>query len=252
LELFRSVVSVTIPTLNRPHYLDKAIDSVLKQRGLGSDFDVELFVVDNGNLPETADVVLRYGDSVRLLRIATRGIGYARNAGVDASSGEYLAFLDDDDIWTEDKLQKQLQVFTKQPEVGAVFGHMQQFLCPDVNPAQLEKVRHLNGQVIPAPLATSILMRRSAWDRVGYFDTTLQIGVDIDWYSRLCDAGLELLMLPDVLYLRRIHETNTNFTHSHEKNGRLLMLKRIIDRRRAAEAAKGALPLGDQAKSQQQ
>jgi GT2 family glycosyltransferase len=117
---------------------------------------------------------------------------------------------------------------------------MRQFLCPQVDSAELEKVKHLDGQVLPAPLATSILMRRSAWERVGLFDTSLQIGVDVDWYSRVCDSKIATMMLPDVLYLRRIHKTNTNFTHSHEKNGRLLMLKRIIDRRRAAEVARGS------------
>jgi GT2 family glycosyltransferase len=137
-------------------------------------------------------------------------------------------------------LQRQLKAFEEQPELDAVFGHMRQFLCPQVDSAELEKVKHLDGQVLPAPLATSILMRRSAWERVGLFDTSLQIGVDVDWYSRVCDSKIATMMLPDVLYLRRIHKTNTNFTHSHEKNGRLLMLKRIIDRRRAAEVARGS------------
>ena len=229
-------VSIIIPTLDRPQYLSQAVESVLAQQGA----KLELLVADNGNLPETAKVVAKYGDRVRHVTLPSRGIGLARNAGVAASIGDFIAFLDDDDLWTEDKLQRQLSVFQEQPELDAVFGHMKQFLCPDVDPIHLEKVRHLDGQVIPAPLATSILMRRSAWDRVGPFDTTLQIGVDVDWYSRVVDAGLKTLMLPDVLYLRRIHQTNTNFTHAHEKNGRLLMLKRIIDRRRAAESSKAA------------
>ena len=226
-------VSVVIPTFDRPGYLAQAIESVLVQQGA----DLEVLVADNGTMRETADEVARFGDRVKYLYSPIPGIGLARNAGVSASTGDFIAFLDDDDLWTADKLQRQLRAFDEHPRLEAVFGHMRQFLCPQVDRMQLEKVKHLDGQVIPAPLATSILIRRSAWERVGPFDTSLQIGVDVDWYSRVCDSKIETLMLPDVLYLRRIHQTNTNFTHSHEKNGRLLMLKRIIDRRRAAEEA---------------
>jgi glycosyltransferase involved in cell wall biosynthesis len=226
-------VSVVIPTYDRPAYLAEAIDSVLCQQGA----DLEVLVADNGNMRETEQVAARFDDRVHYLHLPSPGIGLARNAGVAASTGEFIAFLDDDDLWTADKLLRQLKALEEQPSLDAVFGHMRQFLCPKVDLAELETVKHLEGQVIPAPLATSILMRRSAWERVGPFDTSLQIGVDVDWYSRICDSKIATLMLPDVLYLRRIHKTNTNFTHSHEKNGRLLMLKRIIDRRRAAELA---------------
>lgn len=226
-------VSIIIPTYDRPDYLAEAIESVLQQQGA----ELEVLVADNGTMGEIKEVAKRFGDQVVYFHLESPGIGLARNAGVAASTGDFIAFLDDDDLWTVDKLQRQLRAFEEQPELDAVFGHMRQFLCPRVDTAELEKVKHLDGQVIPAPLATSILMRRSAWERVGPFDTSLQIGVDVDWYSRVCDSKIATLMLPDVLYLRRIHKTNTNFTHSHEKNGRLLMLKRIIDRRRAAELA---------------
>lgn len=229
-------VSIIIPTHNRPVYLAEAIESVLVQRGA----DLEVLVADNGTMGETKEVAKGFGDRIVYFRLESPGIGLARNAGVAASTGDFIAFLDDDDLWTGDKLQRQLKAFEEHPELDAVFGHMRQFLCPQVDSAELEKVKHLDGQVLPAPLATSILMRRSAWERVGLFDTSLQIGVDVDWYSRVCDSKIATMMLPDVLYLRRIHKTNTNFTHSHEKNGRLLMLKRIIDRRRAAEVARGS------------
>jgi glycosyltransferase involved in cell wall biosynthesis len=229
-------VSIIIPTYNRPVYLAEAIESVLVQRGA----DLEVLVVDNGTMGETKEVAKGFGDRIVYFHLESPGIGLARNAGVAASTGDFIAFLDDDDLWTGDKLQRQLKAFEEHPELDAVFGHMRQFLCPQVDSEELEKVKHLDGQVLPAPLATSILMRRSAWERVGLFDTSLQIGVDVDWYSRVCDSKIATMMLPDVLYLRRIHKTNTNFTHSHEKNGRLLMLKRIIDRRRAAEVARGS------------
>jgi glycosyltransferase involved in cell wall biosynthesis len=206
-----------------------AIESVLNQ----TIPPLEVIVVDNGGLPVTVDTVKPYGDKVRLIRLPTPGIGLARNAGVEASCGDFIGFLDDDDLWVDCKLEKQLQVLQSDSTLDAVFGHMQQFLTPEIDPERLVKFRHLDGKIQPAPLATSILMRRPAWDRVGPFDTSLQVGVDVDWYGRLCDAGIRTFMVEDVLYLRRIHQTNSAFTHEHEKNGRLLMLKRLIDRRRS-------------------
>ena len=226
------LVSAILPTFDRPHYLVTAIESVLAQSGAR----LELIVVDNGTIDETAAVVARYGDRARYLRVPTRGIALARNAGVEVATGDFLAFLDDDDAWTPDKTELQLRAFAERPELDAVYGHMRQFLCPDTDPAELERFRHLDGQVVPAPTAPSVLLRRSAWERVGAFDTSLQMGVDVDWYSRVCHAGLTTTTLDDVAYLRRIHRTNTNLTLAHERSERLTALKRHIDRRRAAAA----------------
>lgn len=223
------LVSVILPTFDRPAYLAAAIESVLAQ-SVGRH---ELLVVDNGTLDATAGVVARYGERARYLRMPTRGIAHARNAGVAAASGDFLAFLDDDDLWLPGKTELQLRAFAERPELDAVYGHMRQFLCPDVDPGELERFRHLDGQVLPAPSAPSVLLRRAAWERVGPFDTSMQVAVEMEWYSRVCLAGLATRTLDDVLYLRRIHRTNTNVEFAHDQRERLLALKRHLDRRRA-------------------
>lgn len=226
------LISVIIPTYNRPRYLGEAIESVLGQ-SCGSH---EIIVVDDGSTDPPADVVAAFGDRVVLLRQDNRGTGAARNAGIARSTGEFLAFLDDDDVWVERKLSLQMQVFEAAPETDVVYGHMEQFVTPGLDEDQSSRLRHLAGQVVAAPIAPSMLIRRASFDRVGPFDESLQIGVEMDWYAKLCDAGLRSVMLDAVLYRRRLHGSNVNITRADEQSERLLVLKRIIDRRRQAAA----------------
>jgi glycosyltransferase involved in cell wall biosynthesis len=226
------LISVIIPTWNREQYLREAIDSVLGQ----SYENREIIVVDDGSTDGTVDMVSRFGDRVLLLRQDNRGTGAARNAGIAQAAGTFLAFLDDDDVWADAKLLRQMQAFDDAPDTDAVYGHMEQFVSPEIDDDQRSRFRHLNGQVIPAPIAPAMLIRRASFDRVGPFDESLQIGVEIDWYARLCEAGLKTVMLDAVLYRRRLHTSNVNLTRSDEQPERLHVLKRIIDRRRKAAA----------------
>ena len=226
------LISVVIPTYNRAHYLGEAIESVLRQ----SYGNLELFVVDDGSTDHTPDIVAGFGDRVRFVRQENRGTGAARNAGISRAAGQFLAFLDDDDVWADGKLACQLQAFEAAPETDAVYGHMEQFVTPELDDDKRARFRHLAGRVIPAPIAPSMLIRRPSFDRVGLFDESLPIGLEMDWYARLCDGGLKTVMLDAVLYRRRLHGSNVNLTRSNEQPERLLVLKRIIDRRRKAAA----------------
>jgi glycosyltransferase involved in cell wall biosynthesis len=226
------LISVVITTYNRAHYLGEAIESVLAQ----SYGNREIIVVDDGSTDHTPHIVAGFGDRVRFVRQENRGTGAARNAGITQATGEFLAFLDDDDVWTEDKLARQTQVFETSPETDAVYGHMEQFVSPELDDEHRARFRHLAGQVVQAPIAPAILIRRASLDRVGLFDESLQLGVEMDWYARLCEAGLKTVMLDAVLYRRRLHGSNVNLARADEQPERLLVLKKLIDRRRQAAA----------------
>jgi glycosyltransferase involved in cell wall biosynthesis len=226
------LISVVIPTRNRAHYLGEAIESVLTQ----SYRHLDIIVVDDGSTDHTTDIVAGFGDRVRFLQQDNRGTGAARNAGISQAAGEFLAFLDDDDIWNEEKLVRQMRVFEAAPGTDAVYGHMEQFVSPELNDEHRARFRHLAGQVIPSPISPAMLIRRASFDRVGLFDESLPIGLEMDWYARLCEAGLKTVMLDAVVYRRRLHGSNINLTRSDRQPERLLVLKRIIDRRRQATA----------------
>jgi GT2 family glycosyltransferase len=108
-----------MPTYNRAKLLGRAIDSALAQTAAEL---CEIIVVDDGSTDNTADVVAAYGSRVRYLRQANAGASAARNAGIRASTGEFVAFLDSDDLWEPDKIERQLAAFVRWPEAVLVGG----------------------------------------------------------------------------------------------------------------------------------
>src|SRR5216684_9137356 len=120
----RPLVSVIIPTRNRAALLARALDSVFSQYGLGEQFDLEVIVVDDGSTDSTATVVGEYAQ-VRCLHFSTsREVAAARNAGIEASRGAFICFLDDDDVWLPGRLKLQIPVFNHHPEAGAVYSQV--------------------------------------------------------------------------------------------------------------------------------
>lgn len=197
------LVSVIIPAYNREKYIAEAIDSVLAQ-----DYaPIELIVVDDGSTDSTAEIVQSYGDQLVYLCQENQGVAAARNSGIAYAHGEYLAFLDSDDIWVEGKLSWQMALLQQNPKLDAVYGHTKQFFSPEVDEAF--KARTIIPQkVMPAYIACAKLIRRESFDLVGLFDANLKAGTDIDWYARSKEAGILSEMLPDIVYHRRIHPLN--------------------------------------------
>src|SRR5215210_1959226 len=128
-----SLVSVIIPVHNSERYLAEAIESVLAQTYACH----EIIVVDDGSVDRSAQVTKRFGAAVRHVFQPQAGAGAARNRGVELAEGGFFAFLDADDLWTEDKTQLQLATFAADPELDVVFGQTEQFHSPDLDPAPI-------------------------------------------------------------------------------------------------------------------
>ncbi|HKR56753.1 MAG TPA: glycosyltransferase family 2 protein [Gemmatimonadales bacterium] len=107
-------VSVVIPTYNRSHTLVRALESVFAQ----SEPVLEIIVVDDGSTDDTQAVLRKFGDRVRPILKSNGGAGAARNAGIEAARGEFVAFLDDDDAWLTDKVREQVRILDAHPRVG--------------------------------------------------------------------------------------------------------------------------------------
>jgi len=123
-------ISVVIPAYDGSAYLSEAIESILAQTAPPG----EIIVVDDGSSDGTIEPASRY--PVRVLRTPHRGIGPARNRGVGASSGELIAFLDSDDLWTPRKLELQTAALAAEA-ADIVFGHQEEFVSPEAPPAPL-------------------------------------------------------------------------------------------------------------------
>lgn len=229
-------VSVVIPAYNRERLVAASIDSVLSQG-----VPLDLIVVDDGSTDETAKVVREYGDALRYHHQENRGIAGARNAGIALATAPLLAFLDSDDIWMPDKLKNQMAALDADPELEAVFGHAEQFYDEAVDD-EFRRRHPIKTQGAPATLSAAMLIRRDSFDRIGPFDASVDYGLDVDWYLRATDSGLRSIVLPEVVYRRRLHTQNLNTTDGEAAGkARLRALRRSLERRRGA-----AIPNGQQ------
>jgi glycosyltransferase involved in cell wall biosynthesis len=195
-------VSVIVPVYNGEHYLAAALDSVVGQNYR----PLELIVVDDGSTDRSADIARSY-EGVCYVYQPNQGHGPARNAGIAAALGEFIAFLDADDVWAPDKLRLQAGYLLAHPEVGCVICHMHAALEPGMEwPAHLNRDYYGTDPVAYVPSA--ILARRAVFDRIGGFDGRYRHGDDSDWFFRARDAGVQVAELPDCLLTRRIHAAN--------------------------------------------
>ena len=198
-----SEIGVIITSHNREAYLAEAIESVLSQTLQPHD----VIVVDDGSTDESVAVARRYGDRVKVIEQANSGCAVARNTGAAAATGTHLAFLDDDDLWPADSLQRRADTLDADPSVDAIFGGVEQFVSPDI-PADKAGAFECPPGVQPARLAGSVLIRRPVFDTLGGFDPSAGLIEMIDFFARFSSAGYVQKEIPDLVLRRRIHGSN--------------------------------------------
>ena len=223
------LVSVIIPVYNGERYLRQAIESVLAQ----SYRPIEILVVDDGSTDGTADIARSYPE-VRYIHQANQGQGAAMNAGIKVSGGEYISFLDADDLWPPDKLRIQAEYLFKNPQVGYVIAKLRNFLEPGVL-APVPTTRDLMLTDYTALSTGTLMARKAVFDRVGGFDIHYGHAKDVDWFIRAKEAGIQMAILPEVLLLRRLHETNRSYRTKARTSEFLRVLKTSIDRKRGQD-----------------
>ena len=223
------LVSVVIPTHNGQRYIGATLDSVLAQRHR----PLEILVVDDGSTDATAQIVRGYASEVRLIEQDQRGHPAARNTGIRAAGGEFLGFLDHDDLWSPDKLERQMACFERDPALDLVFGHIQNFFTPEMPPEGRQRLA-VPLRPLPGLLQGAMLARRRSFDRVGLFDEERSVGDFLDWYGRVMLAGMNIEMLPETVVHRRIHANNFQRANKHRRREYLRAVKDLLDRRRGA------------------
>jgi glycosyltransferase involved in cell wall biosynthesis len=231
-------VSVIIPVYNGERYLAAAIESVLAQ----SHRPTEVIVVDDGSTDGSA-AIARDFPPVQYTWQANAGTAAARNSGVALARGDLLAFLDADDLWTPCKLERQAAALQADPDLEAVFGHLQQFHSPELDDARKAAIV-CPTEIVPACTPGAMLIQRAAFFRVGLFNASFVLGEGIDWYLRATEAGLKMLVLPEVVYLRRLHTTNQGILKRHAQRAYLHVLKASLDRKRQRKESEESLGCG--------
>ncbi len=227
------LVSAVIPVCNGEKYLSAAIESVLAQTFP----DIELIIVDDGSTDSSAKIAGGY-EGAGYIYQPNKGVTAARNTGILSARGEFIAFLDQDDMWTPDKLKVQVGYLVDNPGAGYSLARQRLFLEPGTTaPSWLKKEFLFHDQA--GYLPGTLVARRWAFGQVGLFDPAYRIGSDTDWLARARDLGIPMVILPEVLLLRRIHHGNqsarTDLIHTELAK----ILKASIDRRTRPKPGRG-------------
>jgi glycosyltransferase involved in cell wall biosynthesis len=201
-------VSVIIPVRNSARTLARAIDSALDQRYA---HEFEVIVVNDGSTDATPALIQSYGDRIVALHRPGRGVAAARNAGAHIARGPYLAFLDADDHWTQDKLARVMPLLQAAPEYVLAYhdaietdlaGSVQRtsYYNEDYRPPSLAELLTPQGHACHI-LPSAVIMRRSVFDQCGGFDETLTASEDFYMWIRAREHG-PFLFIPECLTYR--------------------------------------------------
>ncbi len=223
-------VSVVIPTFDRASVLARAVDSVVAQ----THSPAEVIVVDDGSTDDTAELVERRFPSVRLLRQENRGVSAARNRGIGASRGEWIALLDSDDEWRPRKLERQLSALEGQPDLRIC--HTDEIWIRHgrrVNPRQIH-AKHggwIFERCLPlcAMSPSSILIHRSIFEVVGMFDEELPACEDYDLWLRICSRYPVLYVDEPLVVKHGGHEDQLSRQVWGLDRFRIQALEKVID-----------------------
>jgi glycosyltransferase involved in cell wall biosynthesis len=229
----RPDVSVIIPAYNSSGFVAASIDSALSQQGV----TLEVIVVDDGSTDDTVGIVESYGDQVRCIRQRNQGAYVARNNAAATAQGEWLAFLDADDLWAADKLVKQLQL--GDPEVGLIYSDYRHLDTSNrISGRASDAAELVQGKIFDRLLVdnfigmSTVLMRTKIFHELGGFTTDITGCADWDMWLRYAVTEREVRVQREVLASYRWHPGQMSKSFAARQRNRLEVLRRAIGRSR--------------------
>jgi glycosyltransferase involved in cell wall biosynthesis len=221
------LVSVIIPVYNGARYLRAALSSVFAQTYQ----PFEVIVVDDGSIDDSGVIAQSFSD-VRYIRQENQGVAAARNHGIEAARGDFFAFLDQDDLWTPEKLKLQIEYLLNDQDLGYTLTQQQYFLEPGTTlPAWFRQ--ELLTSIHTGWVLGTLVVRRRAFEQVGKFVTGYSAANDSDWFFRAKAAEIPMAVVPELLLLKRIHETNDSARAKEILSELLKVVKSSLDRQRS-------------------
>jgi glycosyltransferase involved in cell wall biosynthesis len=226
-----ALVSVVIPAYNAERFLGETLDSVFAQ----TYEPLEVIVIDDGSTDGTAEVARRY--PVNLLGGPNGGRSVARNRGIEASTGELIAFCDADDVWLPKRVEAEARLLGEDPELSIASCMLQGFLEPGTPPPPWIGRYHLEPRRAAEPSA--LLVRRELLERVGVFDPGYVIAQDYDLLARAVELGAKIGFVDEILVRYRIHDANSVHDRELMRKEMFRVLRSAAGRRRQAGEAAG-------------
>jgi len=226
-------VSIIIPAYNQGRFLAVAIDSALQQTYR----DLEVIVVDDGSTDETRDVAARFGDRITYIHQKNTGLPGARNRGIREARGEYLCFLDSDDFYHPEKIQRQVELLEADPQIGFVYCDI--ITTDEAGQAVAEQssvnspTRQMSGNIFQTLMMAgyfpphTVMIRRKVVEAVGEFDPALGGHADYDLWLRVSAAGHAACFIDEKLAYYRTYPTSMSKDGAHMAETRLATFKKI-------------------------
>jgi glycosyltransferase involved in cell wall biosynthesis len=231
------LVSVIIPTFNSGSFLKEAVESAINQ-----DYsNIEIVVVDDGSTDGSIEELISNGFAINLIQTSNYGAASARNAGIFASKGSYIAFLDSDDVWKTDKISKQIDLMQRD-NLDLAYCHGQEFKGENEK-GKIHYAKYSGDcykyylkyptRDILAIGPSGTIIRRSIFSRSGIFDSRIPAPTE-DWdFFRRCSLTAKIGFCDEILVFRRIHANNISRKSllNYYNGNRSAVIKMLLDDR---------------------
>ena len=233
-------VTTIIPTFNRGYCLAESIQSVLDQNF--SDF--ELIVVDDGSTDNTAEVIEQFSGIHKIRIKKNRGVSFARNLAIKQARGEWIAFLDSDDLWERDKLAIQMNWVECNPDYHAVYTD-EIWIRNGVRVNAMKKHRKYSGDIFRhcLPLCivspSSVLLRNELLNKFGGFDESMPVCEDYDLWLRISMSFPFHFIEEKLIVKRGGHEDQLSRKFWGMDRWRVHSLKKLLQENQMNEEQRG-------------
>ena len=212
------LITIIVPVYNREKYIAEALNSLLKD-----DYQPkEIVLVDDGSTDRTAEILRKY-EGINYHYQEHQGVSVARNTGISNSHGEFITFLDSDDIWMPGRLEYCIRFFESHPEVDYLLGKQVTFLEDG-----FLKPIHIKQSWLDFPQESSgtgvLMTKKTCFDKVGFFNPDFRSSEDKDWLLRASEAKLQMARIPLIMVKQRLHGQNISLLENENQMGRVFRI----------------------------
>ena len=222
-------ISVVIPSYNRKEFLKRSIDSAINQ----TKKPFEIIVVDDGSTDGTETMIKSDYDFVKFIKQKNKGVSAARNIGIKVSIGEWICFLDSDDEWKKDKLEK--QIIAMKSNLGYKFFHSNEIWIKNgIRINQKKKHKKYGGDIFDKCLdmcrisPSSVMIDKTVFDEVGNFNENLVVCEDYELWLRICDKYRVFFIDEPLIIKYGGHQGQLSYSIESIENHRIKALEHLI------------------------
>jgi len=220
METSAPLISCIVPVFNGERYVREALESIHSQTYR----PLEILVVDDGSTDNTKKVVTNLELPIQYVEQPNLGPIIARNHGISLARGAFVAFLDADDLWHQEKLTRQMTQFRERPKLEVSVCLIQNFWETELHEEKMKFQNDRRSKPIPGYVCPGMVVRRSQFENVGLFDKNLRHASETDWFLRAARKDTVIELLQETLVYRRLHHSNRSRVHATNSRDEYLQL----------------------------